>query len=272
MTSLRGHPVRLFFSPETWAATVYLGSYLVIGSALFAICCTVLAVCTALNVLVIGLPLLIGAAGVVRVCAHIERGRAWLVRDPIPAGYRPVSGNGIIAQLRVRWTDPATYRDCAYLVLLFPLLLVLDAGALLIWLTLLAGITIPLWFWAIPNHAPGHQAAYGLHLGPPAFGVWIGSLPSALIAAIVFACLCLAGVYLVTAAARMHGRIANALLRPYLDPLAEAKRILAEPGPLVSASVHASFRRNTTTATAPTSTIQPPSTAPPSVGVSAPER
>src|SRR5215469_12612740 len=53
-----------------------------------------------------------------------------------------------MAQLRTRWRDPATWRDIAYLAGMYVPLLALDAIVLAVWWAFLAGITLPIWYWA----------------------------------------------------------------------------------------------------------------------------
>ncbi|MFC0432519.1 sensor domain-containing protein [Kutzneria buriramensis] len=222
--------VRLPLTRAPWAATAYLGSYLALGPALFVATVVVVAVACVLSISWLGFPLLVGAAGIVRGCADIERWRTRLVAEPITGGYLAVGDAGVFTQLRVRWTDPATRRDCGYLMALMPALLLLDAATMLLWLTLLAGITVPLWFWTIPQTWPDGRTEHGLHIAP--LGIWLGDLPSALVFAAVCVVLAAAASHLVVAVAALHARVARALLGPATDPLAAAKRVLAEPGPL----------------------------------------
>jgi hypothetical protein len=239
---LAADPLRMFFSAGPWAATAYLGSYLFVGAVLFTVAFTVLVTSTALTITWIGLPLLVGAAVIIRGCAQVERARARLVGGPVPASYRLVASPGLFAQVKTRWADPATRRDCGYLILMFTPLLVLDVVALSIWLSFLGMVTLPLWYWAIPQtwdgtgvHDHGVILGYlpnGPDMADGGFGVWIGTPQAALAASAVFFVLALLGAYLVVGAARAHGAVARALLGPYVDPLAAAKRMLAEPGPL----------------------------------------
>lgn len=236
----RRNPFRMFACVGPWAATAYLASYVVAGSALFVASVVVLVVTGVLGLFTFGVPLLAGSALVVRGCAQVERLRSRLAAQPFGATYRQVTGTGPLAHVRTRWTDPATWRDTAYLVPLYLPLLVLDAVTLGIWLALLSGVTLPFWYWAVPNtladgtHANGVGIGYvpnGPH-GTATFGVWIGDLPTALLAAVVFAVLSLAGAYLVVLVARLHRFVARGLLGPRRDPLADAKRVLLTPGPL----------------------------------------
>ena len=113
-------------------------------------------------------------------------------------GYREISGPGLIARARARWRDPATWRDAAYLIGLWVPLFILDTTVLAVWLTFLAGVT----------------------------------LPKALLAAACFLVLFLIFNYVVVPTARAHTAVARSVLRAPADPLAPAKEVLAGPGPL----------------------------------------
>lgn len=236
----RTSPLRLFLTPAPWAATAYLVSYLVTGPVMFAFLVVVLVVAGVANITWLGLPLLVGAAELVRGCSVVERWRALLVGSAFRGEYRPVVANGILTHVRTRWTDPAILHGCAYFILIFPLMLIWDAAALLVWLTMLALVTLPLWFWAIPQTWPNGETGRGLMIGSfpdgpdgGGVGLWIGDIGTALLVAaggLVLAVL--VGAHLVTAAARLHVGLARRMLGPPLDPLADAKRVLAGPGPL----------------------------------------
>lgn len=237
------NPVRMLFSAGPWAALAYLAGYLVTGPVFFALALSVGITAYALSITWIGLPLLIGAALVVRGLAELERGRALLVGARIPSGYRRVGRPGLFAQIKERWSDPATLRDYVYLVLLFAPLLVLDTVAFTVFVAFLGMVTLPLWFWSIPSTFDGAGGtAHGVMIGyvptphttfgDGGFGIWVGDLPSAIATAAVFALLMIPAAYVVVAAAKAHLGVVRALLAPYVDPLARAKRMLAEPGPL----------------------------------------
>jgi hypothetical protein len=223
-------------------ASAYLLSYLVVGTALFAVAFSVVVTAYALSILSIGLPLLIGAALVVRGCAEVERHRAALIGEHIDAEYRRALGRGVAMNIKAHWLDPAVLRDCAYLILMYPLLALLDLLALVVWLACLAGVTLPLWFWlSSPTWHNGHLEQ-GVKLGyfpsgpegRGGVGVFIADLPTALLVAAGFLVLSLLGATVVVAAARLHANTARQLLRPYRDPLADAKKILDGAGPLVN--------------------------------------
>jgi hypothetical protein len=108
-----------------------------------------------------------------------------------------------------------------------------------VWLTFLAGITLPVWYWApwqtihgVRYH--GYQLGYFPHgpNGPGGVGLYVDTLPKALLAAAVFAVLFLLFNYVAVLTARAHAAVARSLLHAPTDPLAEAKEVLAGPGPL----------------------------------------
>ena len=59
----------------------------------------------------------------------------------------------------------------------------------------------------------------------------MGNLHQALIAAGIFLVLFLLFNYVLVGTARLHARIASALLRAPADPMAEAKEVLDQAGP-----------------------------------------
>jgi Putative sensor len=225
--AVRRAPLRNFAGPGPWLATAYLFSYLPTGLVFFCCGLAVAAVCVALAVTWLALPLLVGAAGLLRGAAHVERRRAALVGEKIEPAVRRLGGPGLLAMIRAAWRDAATWRACAYMVPMFPLLFVMDVGVLMLWLVTLAGVTVPAWYSSVSMRLPDGTETFGLWLGYP-----VDTLPVALLTAAGFAVLALAAAYLVIGAALLHRAVAKALLGPPVDPLDEAKRMLAEPGPL----------------------------------------
>ena len=147
---------------------------------------------------------------------------------------------GILAQVRTRWRDPATWRDVAYLIGLWPVLFILDTTVLSIWLVFLAGVTVPAWYWAVPQTFNNGQSAHGLQFGyfpngphgPGSWGFFVDSAPKAWLAAACCLAAFLLFTYVLVLTARAHARIARAVLSAPADPLAPAKEVLTHPGPL----------------------------------------
>jgi hypothetical protein len=113
---------------------------------------------------------------------------------------------------------------------------------LAIWLTLLAGITTPLWYWAPVQHYAHGLTVHGVQLGyfpngpsgSGAVGIYLDTLPEALLTAVVCLILFTLFSYVLVLTARAHATVARNLLREPEDPLAPAKDVLQRPGPLPS--------------------------------------
>jgi Putative sensor len=244
---LTANPLRLAVSGELWRSARYLFVYVFgTGWVLFSAAFTAVVTAVCFAITLAGIPLLSAAAGVLRGCAAVERGRLRdLFAEPVRGSWRPVPPRGLLAQAGARWKDPATWRALTYLVGMWAPLLALDTAVLTIWLTFLAGVTIPLWYWApsqmsaigyVNGDTQVHGIAYGFFphgpYGPGAHGIFVDTLPKALLMAAVAAVLFLLFSYVVVITARAHGRVARALLRAPADPLAPARDVLTRPGPL----------------------------------------
>jgi Putative sensor len=236
--ALRRNPVGLVLSKAPWSAASYLTVYLFAGTFLFAVAFAAAVTGAVFAVTLAGLPVLVAVAATIRWCADVERTR---LRPPysVVGGYREAIGPGVLANLRARWRDSATWRDIAYLIGLWAPLFALDLTVLTIWLVLLAGITLPAWYWA-PWQTIHGVRYHGYQLGvfpngphsSPAYGFYIDTLPKALLAAAVCLILFLLFNYVLVATARLNAATARALLSAPEDPLSEAKEVLRRPGPL----------------------------------------
>jgi hypothetical protein len=243
---LARNPLRLAVSASPWRGGWYLACYvLVTGWLLFSV--AVAAATTALGfaVTLAGIPLLLAAAAVLRGCANVERTRLrQVLDDPVGGGYQQVIRPGILAEVSTRWRDRGTWRDVAYLIGLWVPLFILDTVVLSIWITLLAGITLPAWYWAprgsagvgYVNGARVHGVALGYFphgsSGPGGVGLYVDTLPKALLAAAVCLVAFLLFNYVLVATARAHAAVVRGLLGSPEDPLREAKEMLRRPGPL----------------------------------------
>jgi len=236
------NPLRLLFSASTWLAAGYLAVYVFItGWLLFSVALTATVTAACLAITLAGIPLLVAAAAVLRGCANVERGRLRrMLPEPVRSSYQKPARSGLMAEVRTRWHDRATWRDVAYLIGLWVPLFILDTIVFSIWLTLLAGITLPIWYRFPHNDFNNGTSAHGVQLGyfpngphgPGHWGLYVDTLPKALLAAAICLVLFLLFNYVLVITARAHVRIARSLLRAPADPLAEAKEVLARPGPL----------------------------------------
>jgi len=242
---LAGHPLR----PSWWAATRhalwYLLAYQVMGWLLFGAALAAVTTAAALSITLAGIPLLVAAAGIIHACAGSERSRLRAVSgEPVEYRYREPDETppGLRARARAYWKDTATWREFAYLAGMFLPLVVLGCVVLAVWLVLAAGVTLPLWYWAPFAHFPHGLTVHGVQLGyfpngptgPNAVGVYVDTLPKALLTALVCLLLLIPFSYVLVLTARTHAAVARALLRAPEDPLAPAKDLLQRPGPLPS--------------------------------------
>jgi hypothetical protein len=240
-----GNPLRQAISASTWRSAWYLICYLAVSWALFSLALTASVVAAVLAITVVTIPLLITAAGAIRWCANIERRRLRQVFDePVRASYSPAPGRGMLKRAVGYWRDRATWRDLGYLVGMWVPLYTLDTIVIAIWGWFLSWITLPLWYWAPWLEYHGRRI-HGFQLGfyfphgpdgPGTIGLFVDTLPKALLAAAAGLVGFLIFNYLLVATARIHARVARALLRQQADPLAEVKDVLATPGPLRQAS------------------------------------
>jgi hypothetical protein len=244
--SLRRDPVSLLFSGTLWSGAGYLFAYLAIAWVLFGVALTIAVGGGLLSLTLIGLPVLIAAAAVIKWCANFERARLGGMGIQVRAGYREFTGSGLVARLRHEWSDPALWRDIAYLFGLMAPLWALNFAVTVVWLVLLAGITLPAWYsyprqtFTIGSSGTGGGTAHGVQLGyfphgphgPGGWGLYVDTLPKAFAAAGVCLVLFLLFNYVLVATARLHASIARSLLRAPDDPLREAKEVLGRPGPL----------------------------------------
>ncbi len=244
--SVKRNPLRLALSGSPWRSAWYLAGYvLVTGWLLFAAAFLAVGTAALFAVTIAGIPLLIAVAGVLRGCANVERARlGQVLTEPVHSYYQPVTGRGVIAQARSRWQDRATWRDVPYLLGLWVPLATLDTVVLSVWLTFLAGVTLPIWYWTprgtgafgYTSGTEAHGLAFGYFPhgphGPGAEGIFVDTLPKALLMAAIFLILFLIFNYVLVATARAHAQVARALLRSPADPLAAAREVLTTPGPL----------------------------------------
>ena len=149
------------------------------------------------------------------------RGGAWLERRwlratlgvEIPDPYRPGPSGSLWRRARVVASDPATWKDLAYLVVLFPLGLLWFVVTLTLWTAALGLLTAPLWYWI-----PADGAVALFEDGDRSILV-LDTLPEAILAGVVGAALCVAAAWVVRGMAIAHGAVALALLGPSQNQL-----------------------------------------------------
>ncbi|MFF0150761.1 sensor histidine kinase [Micromonospora sp. NPDC005203] len=136
----------------TASALAYLVSGIVAGFVGLAWSVATIVGVGLLSVTLVGGPAFLGAAWVTRRIADVERRRAgWVLGTAIAAPYLPIEGATVRQRASAVATQPATWRDLAWLVALFPLGLAGGIAAIVVTVVDLAAVVAPAWAWAVPN-------------------------------------------------------------------------------------------------------------------------
>jgi signal transduction histidine kinase len=145
--------LRAPFEVRTWKETLHLLLNLPFGIATFTIIVTGFALGFGMLITLVGIPILIGMLYVSRGMGTVERVRAGLLLDPdVPRPYRPDPP-------RDRWwrvyasraTDPATWIEMAYHLLLLPIGTITFSIVAAFWSLGLVLLLVPFFGWALPD-------------------------------------------------------------------------------------------------------------------------
>ncbi|MFD4639785.1 sensor histidine kinase [Lentzea sp. NPDC058436] len=202
--------------PNALAAGFYLLTNLVTGIFWFTLSVVLTVVGFATAVVWVGLPLLWLAMNVVRGGATIER--AWVraaLRTDIPQPYREKPQGTLWQRWKGQFTDPATWRDFGYLLLLLPVGILEFSAVIAMWAVAAAFIAVPFWIGSAP-----FAVVVGEFWTIDSF---VSALPVSLIGLALIPFAALGTRWLGT----LHGRFARGMLGPTrADALAiEAERL-----------------------------------------------
>jgi signal transduction histidine kinase len=205
-------PLRL----STWRELAYLLLGFAMSILVFVVLVTLLSLGLSLLIIFVGLPILLATAYVNRWLADLERSRAgFLLREPIGRRYRALERPGFWHRVRVVSTDPQTWKDFGWLVLVTIVGFAFGLAAIVLWPVALSALSVPLWWW-IPAHGSVLQindsdpSSWSVDSWPRAF--LVGGL--GLVATVFTAWIC-AGL------ARGQVYLAKLLLSPSLDERVE---------------------------------------------------
>ncbi|GHH61226.1 sensor histidine kinase [Lentzea cavernae] len=137
--------------PNALAAGFYLLTNLVTGIFWFTLSVVLTVVGFATAIIWVGLPLLWLAMNVVRGGATIER--SWVraaLRTDIPQPYRETPPGTLWQRWKAQFTDPATWRDFGYLLLLLPIGILEFASVVAMWSVVAGFIAVPFWIGSAP--------------------------------------------------------------------------------------------------------------------------
>ncbi|HEU5224923.1 MAG TPA: sensor histidine kinase [Actinomycetota bacterium] len=147
--------LRAPFEARTWKETIHLLLNMPFGIATFTIIVTGFALGFGMLITLVGIPILIGMLYVSRAMGTVERVRAGLLLDlDVPRPYRPEPPRDKWWRPFVsRATDPATWTEIVYHLLLLPVGVITFAVTFALWTTALALLFLPAYAWALPENA-----------------------------------------------------------------------------------------------------------------------
>ena len=197
--------------------TVYLLLALPMGILTFTVVVTGWALALGLAITLIGLPIAMVTIHTSRWMAWVERRRAALVLgEPIPGVYRRAGGN-FLDRLKALFSDPSTWKDLGWHLLLLPVGIADFTIAVTAWSASLGLIIMPAWWWALPASDPTELGLFQVDSWGYAFlAMAIGLLLLPLAAALVRG----------TAAA--SGALSRVVLGPSRRQLEERVEVLAQ--------------------------------------------
>jgi signal transduction histidine kinase len=191
----------------TYRRILYLLLALPLGVAEFTFLVTAISFGFGTAVTLIGIPVLIGAVWAWRWLAQLERrviGR--LVGVDIPSPYRPDPGGGRWwRRVAARLSDPATWKDLAFLLLQLPVGIVSFAVAVMVLGLGLGLLFAPAYYWALSD-------------GDFIAALEVDTLLEALAVVPVGALILLLGIPGLNALGRLYGWLASQLLGSNADP------------------------------------------------------
>ncbi|CCH28358.1 sensor domain-containing protein [Actinosynnema sp. NPDC047251] len=202
-------------NPDIARTSGYFLLNLATGLFWFCLLVPLLAVSLGTMVIWVGFPLLALTLVLARGAASLER--SWLrvmldvdVRRP----YRPIPEGNLFVRARAMMTDPATWRDFAYWLIMLPLGLVEFAMVVALWPAVLSLTFFPLFWQWLPRN-------FEVSLGN---SVWlVDSFAKALPVTVLGILLGLLVLPLVKATGRGHAALAQGLLGPSRTSFLEAE-------------------------------------------------
>jgi signal transduction histidine kinase len=198
--------------------SVYLLLAMPIGIVTFTVVVTGWSLALGLLITLIGVPIAMLTIYVSRWMAWIERRRAALVLgEPIRGVYKPPATGRIIDRLKALFSDPSTWKDLGWHLLLLPLGIVDFVVVVTAWSVSFGLLTMPAWWWALPDNDPTELGLFQVDSWGHA---WLA-------AAIGLVALPLAAA-LVRGTAAASGSLSQVVLGPSRRQLEERVEVLAQ--------------------------------------------
>src|SRR4051812_17953648 len=198
--------------------TVYLVLALPMGILTFTFVVTGWSVGLGLLITFIGLPILMATVYASRWMAWIERRRAALVLgEPIRGLYKPPASGHFFDRVRAMFSDPSTWKDLAWHLLLLPVGIADFVVAVTAWSASLGLITMPAWWWALPDNDPTDLGLFQ-----------VDSWSNAVLACVIGVVAVPIAAALVRGTAAASGALSQIVLGPMRRQLEERVEILAQ--------------------------------------------
>jgi signal transduction histidine kinase len=197
--------------------TVYLVTGLPMGILSFTVAVTGWSMGLGLVITLLGFPVLVLTALMLRGLAHIERARAALVVDePLVARYRQPEKPGFVARVKAVFTDAQNWRDLGWALLLLGIGIAGFTVAVTAIATVLGLVFAPAWTWALWDSSD-----------PVDLGVFhVTDIWSAFAATGIGIAAAPLGLALIRGTAAGSGALARALLAPRTEELEERVEVL----------------------------------------------
>ncbi|MCK2237373.1 MULTISPECIES: sensor histidine kinase [unclassified Crossiella] len=186
-------------------SALYLLSGFPLSTFWFVLFVTLLSVSAGTAIIWVGVFLFFITLFIARGAASLER--LWLgivMGHDVSHPYRPLPVGGPLGKLKRMITDPATWRDLVFLVVLFPVRLFGFVFGLLLVTVPVSFLGAPFWYWTVPG---GIQVNLGIDWSIDTLGEALLAVPIGLLLAIP----CVAGL---RGLGWVYAQLAAGLLRP----------------------------------------------------------
>jgi signal transduction histidine kinase len=198
--------------------SVYLLLAMPMGILTFTVVVTGWSLALGLLITLIGIPVAMLTIYISRWMAWVERRRAALVLgEPIRGVYKAPTTGRIIDRLKALFSDPSTWKDLAWHLLLLPVGIVDFVVVVTAWSVSFGLLTMPAWWWALPDNDPTELGIFQVDSWGHAF----------LAAAIGLVALPIAAA-LVRGTAAASGSLSQLVLGPSRRQLEERVEVLAQ--------------------------------------------
>ena len=181
----------------------YLTLGLLTSVLAFGVWVAALTLSLTLAVLIVGIPVIIGSAYVMRWTAELDRQNAALVFGrPVRGAYRSYGGGSIGTRVLKTIRDPQVWRDLSWLITHSIVGFAFGIAAVTLVASVAGLATLPLWYWALPDGGE--------------FGLWnADTLAKAVASALLAIPLGFVTVWIMRGMAKLHASLAVELLGRY---------------------------------------------------------